>query len=75
MAKSLISPTEISKIYGISYQTVNYYTNLGLLKVKKRNANNRLYDSRQVSACLKKVTNLKSQGYSLKLICDLLRKG
>lgn len=75
MAKTLISPTEISKIYGISYQTVNYYTNLGLLMVKKRNANNRLFDSRQVSACLKKVTNLKSQGYSLKLICDLLRKG
>jgi DNA-binding transcriptional MerR regulator len=75
MAKSLISPTEISKIYGISYQTVNYYTNLSLLKVKKRNANNRLYDSRQVGACLKKVNNLKSQGYSLKLICDLLRKG
>jgi DNA-binding transcriptional MerR regulator len=75
MAKALITPTEISKIYGISYQTVNYYTNLGLLMVKKRNANNRLYDARQISACLKKVTNLKSQGYSLKLICDLLRKG
>ncbi|MBU4252350.1 MAG: MerR family transcriptional regulator [Candidatus Omnitrophica bacterium] len=75
MSKTLISPAEISKIYSISYQTVNYYTNLGLLVVKKRNANNRLYDARQVSACLKKVTNLKSQGYSLKLICDLLRKG
>ncbi len=75
MAKKIISATEISKIYNISYQTVNYYTNLGLLMVKKRNANNRLYDSRQVSACLKKVTKLKSQGYSLKLICDLLRKG
>ena len=75
MAKALISPTEISKIYRISYQTVNYYTNLGLLMVKKRNANSRLYDARQVSACLKKVTKLKSQGYSLKLICDLLRKG
>jgi len=75
MAKILISPGEISKIHNISYQTVNYYTNLGLLLVKKRNANNRLYSSRQVSACLKKVNGLKSQGYSLKLICDLLRKG
>ena len=74
MVKTLISPTQISKIHNISYQTINYYTNLGLLMVKKRNANNRLYDSRQVSACLKKVTNLKSQGYSLKLICDLLRR-
>lgn len=75
MAKTLISANEISKIHNISYQTINYYTNLGLLMVKKRNANNRLYNSRQVSACLKRVSNLKSQGYSLKLICDLLRKG
>lgn len=75
MAKTLISAAEISKIHNISYQTINYYTNLGLLMVKKRNANNRLYNSRQVSACLKRVSNLKSQGYSLKLICDLLRKG
>ncbi len=74
MAKALISPAEISKIHNISYQTINYYTNLGLLMVKKRNANNRLYNCRQVSDCLKKVTNLKSKGYSLKLICDLLRK-
>lgn len=75
MAKALISPTEISKIHRISYQTVNYYTNLGLLMVKKRNANSRLYDSRQVGICLKKINSLKSKGYSLKLICDLLRKG
>lgn len=75
MAKTLISPTEIGKIYSISYQTVNYYTNLGLLMVKKKNGNNRLYDSRRVSICLKKINSLKSKGYSLKLICDLLRKG
>ncbi len=74
MAKTLISPAQISKIHNISYQTINYYTNLGLLMVKKRNAI-RLYDSRQVSSCLKKVSDLKSRGYSLKLICDLLRKG
>jgi len=75
MAKALISPVEITKIHNISYQTINYYTNLGLLMVKKRDGNFRLYDPRQVSSCLKKVDDLKSQGYSLKLICDLLRKG
>jgi DNA-binding transcriptional MerR regulator len=75
MAKNLISPAEISKIHNISYQTVNYYTNLGLFKVKRRNANNRLYNSKEVSACMKKVSELKSRGYSLRLICDLLRKG
>ncbi len=75
MAKSLISPAEISKIHSISYQTVNYYTNLGLLRVKRREANNRLYCPKEVSSCLKKVSELKSRGYSLRLICDLLRKG
>ncbi|MFA5437164.1 MAG: MerR family transcriptional regulator [Candidatus Omnitrophota bacterium] len=75
MAKSLISPAEISKIHSISYQTVNYYTNLGLLRVKRRDANNRLYSPKEVSSRLKKVSELKSRGYSLRLICDLLRKG
>jgi DNA-binding transcriptional MerR regulator len=75
MAKPLISPAQISKIHSISYQTVNYYTNLGLFRVKRREANNRLYSSKEVSSCLKKVSELKSRGYSLRLICDLLRKG
>ncbi|OQB13410.1 MAG: hypothetical protein BWY16_00232 [Candidatus Omnitrophica bacterium ADurb.Bin205] len=74
MAKSFITPAQISKIHSISYQTINYYTNLGLLRVKKREANNRLYSPKEVSACLRKVSDLKSQGYSLRLICDLLRK-
>ena len=75
MAKSLITPAEISKIHNISYQTINYYTNLGLLRVKRRDANSRLYNPKEVTACLKKVSGLKSRGYSLRLICDLLRKG
>ena len=60
MAKLLISPAEISKKYNISYQTVNYYTNLGLLTVKRRDGNNRLYNSREVSTGLSKITKLKS---------------
>jgi DNA-binding transcriptional MerR regulator len=74
MAKTLISPTEISKKYNISYQTVNYYTNLGLLTVKRRNGNNRLYNAREVSACLSRITKLKSLGYSLRLIRGMIRK-
>jgi len=75
MAKTMISPAEISKIHNISYQTINYYTNLGLFTVRKRHANNRLFNSKEISACLKRITKLKSQGYSLKLICDLSRRG
>lgn len=74
MPKILISPAEISKKFGISYQTINYYTNLGLLKVRKRNGNNRLFKPREVRASLDRINKLKSQGYSLHLIRGILMK-
>jgi len=74
MAKVLISPNEISRKFDISYQTINYYTNLGLIKVRKRDGNNRLYNFREVSSSLKRVNKLKSQGYSLQLIRSIITK-
>lgn len=74
MAKTMISPIEIGKKFNISYQTVNYYTNLGLLSVRRRDGNNRLYNAREVSSCLKRITKLKSQGYSLNLIRGIIMK-
>lgn len=74
MDKTLISPHEIAKKYNISYQTINYYTNLGLLVVRERRGNGRLYKTNKVQRCLDRIGKLKNQGYSLKLICDILRK-
>jgi len=74
MNKALISPIEISKKYNISYQTINYYTNLGLLKVRRREGNNRLYNNREVRSGLDRITKLKSQGYSLHLIRGIIMK-
>jgi len=74
MIKALISPIEISKKFNISYQTINYYTNLGLLKVRRRDGNNRLYNSREVRSGLNRIMKLKSQGYSLHLIRGILMK-
>lgn len=74
MDKTLMSPPDIAKKHNISYQTINYYTNLGLLVVKQRRGNGRLYDINEVQRCLNKIAKLKNQGYSLKLICDILRK-
>ncbi|MCX5695950.1 MAG: MerR family transcriptional regulator [Candidatus Omnitrophica bacterium] len=74
MNKTLISPIEISKKYNISYQTINYYTNLGLLKVRRREGNNRLYNNREVRSGLSRITKLKSQGYSLHLIRGIVMK-
>lgn len=68
----VISPQEIVKKYNISYQTLNYYTALGLLKVCKRKGNARLYSQGEVGKNLKKVTELKNKGYPLRLICRMI---
>ncbi|MEA3560540.1 MAG: MerR family transcriptional regulator [Candidatus Omnitrophota bacterium] len=64
----MISSQKITENYNISYQTVNYYTNLGLLTVRKRKGNSRLYDEQEVRKNLKRIIELKNQGYPLGLI-------
>ena len=68
----LISSQEIVKKYNVSYQTVNYYTNLGLLAVKKRKGNGRLYNEEEIKKSLERIAELKDQGYPLRLICKML---
>jgi len=68
----IISSYEVSQKYKISYQTINYYTNLGLLVVKKRKGNGRLYDNKEVEKRLSKITALKNKGYPLRLISEML---
>jgi DNA-binding transcriptional MerR regulator len=74
MADRLIAPDKIAKDHKISYQTINYYTNLGLLVVKKKEGNRRFYNAREVRDSLLKIEQLKNKGYSLKLICDVIRE-
>lgn len=68
----MISSQEILKKYNVSYQTLNYYTNLGLLKVCKRKGNGRLYNEEEIEKGLKRIAELKDQGYPLRLICKML---
>ncbi len=68
----MISSQEIIEKYNISYQTVNYYTSLGLLVVRKRKGNGRLYDEEEVKKRLERVAELKDEGYPLRLICKIL---
>lgn len=68
----LISSKEIVKKYNISYQTLNYYTNIGLLEVRKRKGNGRLYVEDEVERKLQKIEELKDQGYPLRLICRMI---
>lgn len=68
----LITPTEIVRRYRLSYQTLNYYTNLGLLRVVRRNGNERLYREREVRRHLQTIGRLKNDGYPLRLISRML---
>jgi DNA-binding transcriptional MerR regulator len=68
----LISPQEIVKRYNISYQTLNYYTSLGLLEVRKRKGNGRLYKEGEIENKLRRIEELKDQGYPLRLICKMV---
>ncbi len=64
----MISAKEISQFYHITYQTVNYYTDLGLLPVISKEGNVRYYDKDTVETRLAEILNLKKEGYSLRLI-------
>ncbi len=52
----------------MSYQTINHYTNFGLLPVLAKNGNVRFYSRSLVGRRLKQVRKLAEDGYSLRLI-------
>lgn len=65
---NMLSVKEIMKKYSLSYQTVNHYTDFGLLPVSIKKGNVRLYDKRVIENRMKKIRNLMEEGYSLRLI-------
>ncbi len=71
----LIAPAEIVLKYKISYQTLNYYTNLGLLHPENKKGNKRMFDEEHVRINLEKIQKLKNEGYTLRLIRNLLQGG
>ena len=64
----MISAKDIVKTYHISYQTVNHYTDFGLLQVSAKRGNVRFYDKEVVERRLKQILALVGEGYSLRLI-------
>ncbi len=74
MNKTMVSTQDLIKKHSLSYQTINYYTNLGLLTVRKKIGNTRFYNAAEVRRCLDNIAKFKNQGYSLKLIRDILKK-
>ncbi len=68
----IISAKEVIKKFGISYQTLNYYTNIGLLNATKRIGNKRQYIEEEVKKRFKKINELKDKGYPLNIISRLI---
>ncbi|MFC1807799.1 MerR family transcriptional regulator [Candidatus Omnitrophota bacterium] len=64
----MVSAHDIMKRHQISYQTLNHYTNFGLLPVSVKMGNIRFYNKSMVDKRIKKVRVLMSEGYSLGLI-------
>ena len=67
-AVHLVTAVEVARRFHLSYQTVNYYTNLGLLVAVRKRGNHRLYHTRQTADRLKHIETLKHEGFPLKLI-------
>ena len=63
-----VSAAGIVKKYGLTYQAVNHYTNLGLLEVVTKNGNVRMYAKHKVKTRLAKISKLAGEGYALRLI-------
>ena len=66
--KETIFAKDIMKLYDISYQTVNHYTDFGLLPVLMKKGNVRLYGKKIVEERMKEILRLLEGGYSLRLI-------
>lgn len=64
----MISAKGIIGKFDITYQTINHYTDLGLLPVAIKKGNVRFYDKNLVTKRLKEIKELSREGYSLRLI-------
>ncbi|MDD5477092.1 MAG: MerR family transcriptional regulator [Candidatus Omnitrophica bacterium] len=64
----MLSVKDIMGEYNLTYQTVNHYTDFGLLPIALKKGNVRFYDKNIVDERIKKIKKLTEEGYSLSLI-------
>ena len=75
MNHNLVNTKEIASMLGISIASVNYYTNLGLFNIKDKKGNIRLYDKNEILVIHDRISQMKKEGYPLKIIRSKLEKG
>ncbi|MDD5423313.1 MAG: MerR family transcriptional regulator [Candidatus Omnitrophota bacterium] len=68
MEARLISAKDLMKKYNVTYQTLNHYTNFGLLDVVTKSGNARMFDEAYAAERLRQIAKMKELGYPLRLI-------
>lgn len=70
----IMTAMDVVRKFNISYQTLNHYTNFGLLNAirKRGSGNKRFYQALEVESNLNKIDDLKGKGYPLKIIAKIL---
>lgn len=63
-----LTAKEIAGKYGLSYQVINHYSDLGLLSIAHKKGTLRLYDRRSVEKRMRQIAAMAREGYSLRLI-------
>lgn len=66
--KNLVSAKDISVRFGVTYPTLNHYTNLGFFDVVVKRGNKRFYEAQEVKNKLGIIAKMKNDGYPLRLI-------
>ena len=72
-SRRLISSMQIVRKYKIPYSTFTLYANLGFFGATSRRGNRRLFDEARIKGRIKKIKQLKQQGYPLRLIRQKFR--
>jgi DNA-binding transcriptional MerR regulator len=72
---NLISLDEVAHRTGASISALNYYVNLGLLRVADRQGNKRLFSQEEVMTRYRKIQELRREGYPLRIIVSHLQGG
>lgn len=75
MTKKWVRRSELAKILGTTSPTVKYYTALGFFPVQKKTDHGQyLYDSEKMKTIFDRITQLKSERYTIEEIKGILFK-
>ncbi len=66
--KNLLSAKDVVRRFGVSYPTLNHYTNLGFFRIVIKKGNKRFYDVQELRQKLSVISRMKNDGYPLRLI-------